>query len=360
MKKEILKVIWEYLIKAYNIVLGAFSNDMGIDLGTATTLVYIKNQGIVLCEPSVVGIQAGTSRVLAVGEEAKRMLGRTPGNIVAIRPMRHGVIADFEITEGMLRYFIKKVHNRRVLVRPRMVIAIPSGITEVEKRAVKDSALHAGAREVYLVEEPIAAAIGVGLPIQEPAGNMVIDVGGGTTEIAVISLAGIVFSKSIRIGGDEMDEAIINYLKKTYNLMIGERTAENIKIKVGSAYPLDEELTMEVRGRDLVAGLPKMVTISSEEIREAMNETIAQILEAIRITLERTPPELSADLIERGIILAGGGALLKGLDKLIQEETGLPVHLAEDPLTAVALGTGKVLSEIRYLKKVVLTPKVEF
>ena len=360
MKKEILKVIWEYLVKGYNIVLGAFSNDMGIDLGTATTLVYIKNQGIVLCEPSVVGIQAGTSHVLAVGEEAKRMLGRTPGNIIAIRPMRHGVIADFEITEGMLRYFIKKVHNRRVLVRPRMVIAIPSGITEVEKRAVKDSALHAGAREVYLVEEPIAAAIGVGLPIQEPAGNMIIDIGGGTTEIAVISLAGIVFAKSIRIGGDEMDEAIINYLKKTYNLMIGERTAENIKIKVGSAYPLDEEITMEVRGRDLVAGLPKMVTISSEEIREAMNETIAQILEAIRITLERTPPELSADLIERGIILAGGGALLKGLDKLIQEETGLPVHLAEDPLTAVALGTGKVLSEIRYLKKVVLTPKVEF
>jgi len=360
MKKEIFKVVWKYIRKAYNMMLGCFSNDMGIDLGTATTLVYIENQGIVLCEPSVVGIQSGTSRVLAVGEEAKRMLGRTPGNIVAIRPMRHGVIADFEITEGMLRYFIKKVHNRRVLVRPRMVIAIPSGITEVEKRAVKDSALHAGAREVYLIEEPIAAAIGVGLPIQEPAGNMVIDVGGGTTEIAVISLAGIVFSKSIRIGGDEMDEAIINYLKKTYNLMVGERTAENIKINIGSAYPLDEELTMEVRGRDLVAGLPKTVTISSEEIREALNEAIAQILEAIRITLERTPPELSADLIERGIILAGGGSLLKGLDKLIQEETGLPVHLAEDPLTAVALGTGKVLSEIRYLKKVVITPKVEF
>ncbi|PIU41617.1 MAG: rod shape-determining protein [Candidatus Omnitrophica bacterium CG07_land_8_20_14_0_80_42_15] len=340
-------------------ILGFFSNDMGIDLGTATTLVYIKNQGIVLCEPSVVAIQAGTSRVLAVGEEAKRMLGRTPGNIIAIRPMRHGVIADFEVTEAMLRYFIKKVHNRKVLVRPRMVIAIPSGITEVEKRAVKDSALHAGAREVYLVEEPIAAAIGVGLPIQEPAGNMVIDIGGGTTEMAVISLAGIVFSKSIRIGGDEMDEAIINYLRKTYNLMIGERTAEDIKIKIGSAYPLDEELTMEVRGRDLVAGLPKTITVSSEEIRESLKDTIAQILEAVRITLERTPPELSADLIERGIILAGGGSLLKGLDRLIQEETGLPVHLAEDSLTAVALGTGKVLSEIHYLKKVVVIPKGE-
>jgi len=360
MPKKILKLVWEYLRKGYNYILGLFSNDMGIDLGTATTLVYLKGQGIVLCEPSVVGIQAGTSRVLAVGEEAKRMLGRTPGNIVAIRPMRHGVIADFEITEGMLRYFIKKVHNRRILARPRMVIAIPSGITEVEKRAVHDSAMHAGARKVHLVEEPIAAAIGVGLPIQEPAGNMVIDIGGGTTEIAVISLGGIVFSKSIRIGGDEMDEAIINYLKKTYNLMIGERTAENIKIKIASAYPMEEELTMEVRGRDLVAGLPKTVTISSEEIRESLNETVAQILEAIRITLERTPPELSADLIERGIILAGGGALLKGLDKLIQEETGLPVHLAEDPLTAVALGTGKALGELRYLENLLSTPKVKF
>jgi len=360
MWKEVLKTAWGFILKSYNIVLGFFSNDMGIDLGTATTLVYIKNQGIVLCEPSVVAIQAGTSRVLAVGEEAKRMLGRTPGNIVAIRPMRHGVIADFEITENMLRYFIKKVHNRRVLVRPRMVIAIPSGITEVEKRAVKDSALHAGAREVYLIEEPVAAAIGVGLPIQEPAGNMVIDIGGGTTEMAVISLAGIVFSKSIRIGGDEMDEAIVNYLKKTYNLMVGERTSEGIKIKIGSAYPMDEELTMEVRGRDLVAGLPKTITISSEEIREALSETIAQILEAVRISLERTPPEISSDLIERGIILAGGGSLLKGLDRLIQEETGLPVHLAEDPLTAVAMGTGKVLNEIRYLKRVVVTPKVEF
>ncbi|MDP2912673.1 MAG: rod shape-determining protein, partial [Candidatus Omnitrophota bacterium] len=341
--------IKEIIARAVNTFLGLFSNDMGIDLGTASTLVYIKNQGIVLCEPSVVAVQAGTSNVLAVGEEAKRMLGRTPGNIVAIRPMRNGVIADFEITEAMLRYFIKKVHNSRRFVRPRMVIAIPSGITEVEKRAVRDSALHAGAREVFMVEEPIAAAIGVGLPIQEPSGSMIIDIGGGTTEMAVISLAGIVFAKSIRTAGDEMDEAIINYLKRTYNLMIGERTAEEIKIKIGSAYPLDEELTMDVRGRDLVAGLPKMITVSSEEVREAFAEPIAQIVEAIRITLERTPPELSADLMEKGLILAGGGSLLRGIDKLISEETGLPVHLSEDPMTAVALGTGKVLSEIKYL-----------
>ena len=349
------------LVKKFiNYALGLFSNDMGIDLGTATTLVYVKGQGIVLCEPSVVAIQKGTHNVLAVGEEAKRMLGRTPGNIVAIRPMKDGVIADFEITEDMLRYFIKKVHNRKVFVRPRMVIAIPSGITEVEKRAVKDSAEHAGAREVYLVEEPISAAIGVGLPIQEPSGNMIIDIGGGTTEIAVISLAGIVFSRSIRIGGDELDEAIIEHLKKTYNLMIGERTAEDVKIKIGSAYPLEEELTMEVRGRDLVAGLPKTITVSSEEIREAIAGPISAVLEATRMTLERTPPELSADLIERGIIIAGGGALLRGFDKLISEETGLPVHVAEDPMTAVAIGTGKVLSEIKYLKKVTVRSKLDF
>jgi rod shape-determining protein MreB len=288
------------------------------------------------------------------------MLGRTPGNILAIRPMKDGVIADFEITEDMLRYFIKKVHNRRVFVRPRMVIAIPSGITEVEKRAVKDSAEHAGAREVYLVEEPISAAVGVGLPIQEPGGNMIIDIGGGTTEIAVISLSDIVFSRSIRIGGDEMDEAIIEHLKKTYNLMIGERTAEDIKIKIGSVYPLEEELTMEVRGRDLVAGLPKTITVSSEEIREAVAGPVSAILEATRMTLERTPPELSADLIERGIVLAGGGSLLRGMDKLISEETGLPVHVAEDPMTAVALGTGKVLSEIKYLKKVTVRSRLDF
>lgn len=354
-----MKRIWDLGVQASNYIMGLFSNDMGIDLGTATTLVYVKGEGIVLCEPSVVAIEKGTSNVLAVGEEAKRMLGRTPGSIIAIRPMKDGVIADFEITEAMLRYFIKKVHNRRVFVRPRMIIAVPSGITEVEKRAVKDSALHAGAREVYLAEEPIAAAIGVGLPIYEPAGNMIIDIGGGTTEIAVISLAGIVFAKSIRVGGDEMDEAIIQHLKKTYNLMIGERTAEEIKIRIGSAYPLEEELTMEVRGRDLVAGLPKMITISSEEIREALTEPITAILETVRLTLERTPPELSADLIERGIILAGGGSLLKGLDRLISEETGLPVHIADDPLTAVALGTGRVLSELKYLKKVTIQTKLE-
>ncbi len=348
-----------WVSKLYNEALGLFSNDMGIDLGTATTLIYLKNQGIVLCEPSVVAIQAGTSNVLAVGEEAKRMLGRTPGNIVAIRPMRHGVITDFEISEAMLRYFIKKVNSAKPLVRPRIVIAIPSGITEVEKRAVKDSALHAGAREVFMIEEPMAAAIGVGLPIQEPSGNMIIDIGGGTTEMAVISLAGVVFSKSVRVGGDELDEAIINYLKKNYNLMIGERTAEDIKIKIGSVYPLEEELKMEVKGRDLIAGLPKMVMVTSEEIREAMAEPIAQILEAVRITLERTPPELSSDLIEKGIVLAGGSSLLRGIDKLISEETGLPVHLAEDPMTAVALGTGKVLSEIKYLKKVTVTPRLE-
>ncbi len=356
---EYIKKVRDVISNGINAILGLFSYDMGIDLGTATTLVFIKGQGIVLCEPSVVAIQRGTNNVLAVGEEAKRMLGRTPGNIVAIRPMKDGVIADFEITESMLRYFIRKVHKSRHMVRPRMVIAIPSGITEVEKRAVKDSALHAGAREVFMVEEPVAAAIGVGLPIQEPAGNMIIDIGGGTTEIAVISLAGTVFSRSIRIGGDEMDDAITEYLKKTYNLMIGERTAEDIKMKIGSAYPLEEELTMEVRGRDLVAGLPKMVIVSSEEIREALADPISQIIESVRITLERTPPELSADLIERGIVMAGGGSLLKGLDKLIQEETGLPVHVADDPLTAVALGTGKVLSEIHYLKKVTVAPKAE-
>ncbi|MFA5085857.1 MAG: rod shape-determining protein [Candidatus Omnitrophota bacterium] len=340
-------------------VLGMFSSDIGIDLGTASTLVFLKGEGIVLCEPSVVALEAGTSNVLAVGEEAKRMLGRTPGNIVAVRPMKAGVIADFDITEAMLRYFIKKVHNSRRLVRPRIVVAVPSGITEVEKRAVKDSALHAGAREVYMIEEPVAAAIGVGLPIQEPSGNMIIDIGGGTTEMAVISLAGVVFAKSIRVGGDNMDEAIINYLKRTYNLMIGERTAEEIKIRIGSCYPLEEEMTMDVRGRDLVAGLPKMISITSEEIREALSGPIAQIVEAVRITLERTPPELSADLIEKGLVLAGGGSLLRGLDKLISEETGLPVHLADDPLTAVAMGTGKVLSELKYLKRLAVSPKLQ-
>ncbi|MFA4989710.1 MAG: rod shape-determining protein [Candidatus Omnitrophota bacterium] len=345
--------------KAVNYILDLASNDIGIDLGTATTLVYVKGEGVVLCEPSVVAVERGTSHVLAVGEEAKRMLGRTPGNIVAIRPMRDGVITNFEVTEAMLRHFIRKVRHRRFQIRPRIVIAIPSGITEVERRAVKESAERAGARDVFLIEEPVAAAIGVGLPIQEPVGNMIIDVGGGTTEIAVISLAGIVFSKSIRIGGDEMNDAIVEYLKKTYNLMVGERTSEDIKIKIGSAYPLEEEMSLEVKGRDLIAGLPKTVTVTSEEIRESLQEPLRAILEVAKISLERTPPELAADLIEHGIVMAGGGSLLKGLDKLISEETGLPVHIADDPVTAVANGTGKVLNEIKYLKKVTVSIKPE-
>ncbi len=335
----------------YSRLLGMFSNDIGIDLGTANTLVYVRDRGIVLREPSVVAIQAGTNRVLAVGEEAKRMLGRTPGSIIAIRPLKSGVIADFEITEAMLRYFIRKVHNRRAMVRPRVIIAVPSGITEVEKRAVKDSAQHAGAREVYLIEEPMAAAIGVGLPVQEPAGNMIVDIGGGTTEVALISLAGIVFSRSVRVGGDEMDEAITQHMKRVYNLMIGERTAEEVKIAIGTAYPMGDETSMEVKGRDLVAGLPKTLTITTEEIREALQEPVNAIVEAVRITLERCPPELSADLVDRGLIIAGGGALLKGLDKLIAEQTGLPVHVADDPLSAVAEGTGVVLHELNFLRK---------
>ncbi len=335
----------------WNSFLGLFSNDIGIDLGTANTLVYAKDRGIVLREPSVVALNAETKRILAVGEEAKRMLGRTPGTIQAIRPMKAGVIADFEITEAMLRYFIKKVHNRRKMVRPRIVIAVPSDITEVEKRAVKDSATHAGARDVFLIEEPMAAAIGVGLPVQEPAGNMIVDIGGGTTEVALISLAGIVFSRTVRVGGDEMDECIVQYMKRVYNLMIGERTAEQIKITMGSAYPTGEEMTMEVKGRDLVAGLPKTLTITSGEIREALQEPVSSIIDAIRITLERCPPELSADLVDRGMILAGGGALLTGIDKLIAEQTGLPVHLTDDPLSAVAEGTGVVLNELRFLRR---------
>ncbi len=336
----------------WNRLLGLFSNDIGIDLGTANTLVFVRDRGVVLREPSVVAIQKGTNRVLAVGEEAKRMLGRTPGNIEAIRPLRSGVIADFEITEAMLRYFIRKVHNRQKLVRPRVIISVPSGITEVEKRAVKDSATHAGAREVYLIEEPMAAAIGVGLPVQDPAGNMIVDMGGGTTEVAVISLAGVVMSRSVRVGGDEMDEAIVQYMKRVYNLMIGERMAEEIKIQIGSGYAMAEELKMEVKGRDLVAGLPKTLTITSEEIREAMQEPISAIVEGIRITLERCPPELSADLVDRGIVMAGGTALLRGLDKLIAEQTGLPVHVAENPIDAVAEGTGIVLHELNFLRKV--------
>jgi rod shape-determining protein MreB and related proteins len=335
----------------FNGLLGLFSNDIGIDLGTANTLVFVKDQGIVLREPSVVAVRSGTSQVLAVGDEAKRMLGRTPGNIVAVRPLKDGVIADFEMTESMLRHFITKVNSRK-WVRPRVVIAVPSGITEVEKRAVKESAAHAGAREVYLIEEPMAAAIGVGLPVQDAAGNMIIDIGGGTTEVALISLSGIVFSRSVRVAGDELDEAIAGYMKRAYNLMIGERTAEEIKIKIGSAYPMDKEVGMEVKGRDLVAGLPKTLTITSQEVREALLEPISTIVESVRVTLERCPPELSADLVDRGLVLAGGGALLRGLDKLLQEETGLPVHIAEDPLSAVAEGTGRALSEIKFLRQV--------
>lgn len=328
-----------------------FSNDIGIDLGTANSLVYVRDQGIVLREPSVVAIQAGTKNVLAVGDEAKRMIGRTPGNIIAIRPMKDGVIADFEITEAMLRHFIQKVQHRK-LISPRVVVAVPSGITEVERRAVKDSATHAGAREVYLIEQPMASAIGVGLPVHEPAGNMIVDIGGGTTEIAIISLAGVVFSRSLRVGGDEFDETLISHMKRTYNLLIGERTAEEIKIKIGSAFPLEQELTLEVKGRDLSAGLPKTITITSEEVREALKEPLSSIVESIRITLERCPPELAADLIDRGIVLAGGGGLLRNIDCLVAQETGLPVHIADDPLTAVCEGTGRVLQEMAFLKRV--------
>jgi len=333
--------------------LGLFSNDLGIDLGTANTLVYVKDHGIVLREPSVVAVRSGTNEVLAVGDDAKRMLGRTPGSIVAIRPLKDGVIADFEVTEAMLRHFIRKVHNnRRGMARPRVVVAVPSGITEVEKRAVIESAQHAGAREVFLIEEPMAAAIGVGLPVQDASGNMIIDIGGGTTEVALISLSGIVQSKSVRVAGDELDEAIVQYMKRAYNLMIGERTAEDIKIRLGSAYPLAKETSMEVKGRDLVAGLPKTITITSQEIREAMMEPLNTIIDAVRVTLERCPPELSADLVDHGLVLAGGGALLRGLDKLLSEETELPVHVAEDPLSAVAEGAGKVLNELSFLRRV--------
>lgn len=329
-----------------------FSNDIGIDLGTANTLVNVKDQGIVLREPSVVAVKAGTNEVLAVGDDAKRMLGRTPGNIVAIRPLKDGVIADFEVTEAMLRHFIRKANNNRRRNNPRVVIAVPSGITEVERRAVSESAEQAGAREVHIVEEPMAAAIGVGLPVMDASGNMIVDIGGGTTEVALISLGGIVFARSVRTAGDELDEAIVSYMKRAYNLMIGERTAEDIKIRLGSAAPLPKEITMDVKGRDLVAGLPKTITITSQEIREAMADPLSTIVDAVRTTLERCPPELAADLVDRGIVLAGGGALLRGLDRLLREETGLPVHVAEDPLSAVAEGTGKMLQEIEVLKRV--------
>jgi len=332
-----------------------FSNDLAVDLGTANTLIYVKGQGIVCNEPSVVAVQKdprGDRKVLAVGAEAKKMLGRTPGNIVAIRPLKDGVIADFEVAEAMLRYFIQKLHNRRQLVRPRIVICVPFGITEVEKRAVRESAESAGAREVYLIEEPTAAAIGAGLPITEPTGNMIVDIGGGTTEVAVISLAGVVFSKSVRVGGDKMDEAITQYIKRKHNLLVGERTAELIKITIGSAYPSEEIQTMEIKGRDLVAGVPKTVEISDEEIRDSLLEPINQIVEAVKIALERTPPELASDIVDKGIVLAGGGALLRNLDVLLREETGLPVRLADDPLTAVVMGAGRVLDELSLLKDV--------
>ena len=335
-----------------NRIIGMFSSDLAVDLGTANTLVYVKGKGIVLREPSVVAVSQGNGKVLAVGAEAKQMLGRTPGNIQAIRPMKDGVIANFEITESMIRHFIQKVHNRKALVRPRIIIAVPSGITQVEKRAVRDSAESAGAREVYLIEEPMAAAIGVGLPVQEPSGNMIVDIGGGTTEVAVISMSGIVFSKSVRVAGDVMDEVIVNYIKKKYNLLIGERTAENIKIKIGNVHPTGNNESFEGKGRDLVAGIPKTLLITEDNVREALAETINMIIDAVKVTLERTPPELAADIVDKGIVLAGGGSLIKGLDILLREETGLPISLAEDPLSAVVLGTGKVLDEIELLKKV--------
>jgi rod shape-determining protein MreB and related proteins len=339
-------------------ILGLFSNDLAIDLGTANTLVYLKGKGIVVSEPSVVAVQKdrmGQSKVLAVGMEAKKMLGRTPGSIVAIRPMKDGVIADFDITEEMLRYFIQKVHNRKTLVRPRIIICVPSGITQVEKRAVKESAESAGAREVYLIEEPMAAAIGAGLPITEASGNMIVDIGGGTTEVAVISLAGVVYAKSVRVGGDKLDEAIVQHLKRKYNLLIGERTAEQIKIEIGSALPESEIRRMEVKGRDLVSGIPKTLEINSSEILEALTETVNAIVEAVRVALERTPPELAADIVDKGIVLAGGGAYLRNLDQLLREETGLPVVIAEDPLSCVALGSGKVLDELDLLRRVTIS-----
>ncbi len=339
--------------------LGIFSNDLAIDLGTANTLVYVKGKGIVLSEPSVVAVRTDNrtkNKVLAVGLEAKMMLGRTPSNIVAIRPMRDGVIADFDVTEAMLRHFIHKVHNRRTFVRPRIIIAVPSGITQVEKRAVKESAESAGAREVFLIEEPMAAAIGAGLPITEPTCNMIVDIGGGTTEVAVISLAGIVFSRSLRVAGDKMDASIIQYVKRKYNLLIGERTAEIIKTSIGNAYPNPDEIeTIEVKGRDLVSGIPKILSIDSEEIRVAISEQLDAILETVKIALEQTPPELAADIVDSGIVLTGGGALLKNLDKLLMEECALPITITEDPLSTVALGSGQTLDSIEMLKQVVIT-----
>ncbi|MFW5741312.1 MAG: rod shape-determining protein [Myxococcota bacterium] len=336
---------------------GLFSNDLAIDLGTATTLIYVRGKGIVSCEPSVVAVQhdaRGAKKVLAVGREAKEMLGRTPGNIQAVRPLRDGVIADFEITEAMLSWFIARANTRRTLVKPRIIICVPFGITEVEKRAVKESAEGAGAREVYLIEEPMAAAIGAGLPITEPSGNMVVDIGGGTTEVAVISLAGIVYSQSVRVGGDKMDESIVAYMKRKYNLAIGEQTAERIKMTIGNAYPLEQQTTMEVKGRDMVAGVPKTIVVNSDEIREALSEPINAIVEAVLVALERTPPELAADIVDKGIVLTGGGSLLKNLDVLLREETGLSVMVCDDPISAVVLGSGKALDHMELLKEVTI------
>ncbi|MDR2669296.1 MAG: rod shape-determining protein [Desulfovibrio sp.] len=340
--------------KILDALLGIFSSDLAIDLGTANTCVYVKGRGIVLREPSVVAVRKDlrNNRVLAVGMEAKKMLGKTPGNIEAIRPMKDGVIADFEITEAMLRYFIAKVHNSRRLVRPRIMICVPTGITQVEKRAVKESAQSAGAREVYLIEEPMAAAIGANLPIQEPTSNMIVDIGGGTTEVAVISLAGIVYSKSVRVGGDKMDESIMNHVKRKYNMLIGEASAENIKMTIASASPLEPELEMEVKGRDLVTGIPQNIIITSEEVRKAISEQVDAIVLAVRVALEQTPPELAADIVDRGIVLTGGGALLKGLDQLLRNETSLPITVVEDPLSTVVIGTGKALDNIHILKEV--------
>jgi rod shape-determining protein MreB len=330
------------------------SNDVAIDLGTANTLVFVKGEGIVLNEPSVVAVDQSTRKVYAVGSEAKAMLGKTPDHISAVRPMKDGVIADFEITETMLREFIKKSQKKKLFIRPRIIVAVPSGITEVEKRAVRDSAEHAGAREVYLVSEPIAAAIGVGLPVNKPSGNMIIDIGGGTTEIAVIALEGIVTNISIRIAGDEMDDAIVNYVKKTYNLLIGEQTAENIKKKIGNAFKQEKEMEMEVKGRDLIAGIPKTLKLTSEEIREALSEPITQIVEGLKTALEHTPPELAADIVDRGIVMTGGGSLLKGLDVLLKEETNLPINVVDDPLLCVVLGAGKILDDIHMYDRILM------
>ena len=344
-----------YMSKILNSLLGVFSTDLAIDLGTANTCVYVKGHGLVLREPSVVAVKRdnrGNKVVLAVGHDAKRMLGRVPGNIEAIRPMKDGVIADFEVTEAMLRHFISKAHKSNHFVHPRVMICVPTGVTQVEKRAVKESAQSAGAREVYLIEEPMAAAIGANLPITEPISNMVVDIGGGTTEVAVISLAGIVYSRSVRVGGDKMDEAIMTHVKRKYNLLIGETSAEDIKIQIGSAYPLDPEETLEIKGRDLLDGIPKNITITSEEIRKSIAEQVDSIVQAVRIALEQTPPELAADIVDRGIVLTGGGALLKGLDQLLRDQTNLPITVVDDPLSTVVMGTGKALDNINILKNV--------